>query len=147
MVGGEDRHPVASPKGELRLEGARGLANALGQLAVGERLPAKLDRRFGGRKLGVALDEVGEVHALFYTSDAKLRSSERHGRVALRSTGGLAPSPGQGERSQPPSPTSSRLHRSHGASQGPLTQGPKLQDHPIVGSWGRSIRARWIQAW
>ena len=62
VVGGEDGDAVAAAHAQLRFERTGRVGNALRQLRIGQRAPREADRGLVGRKCGVAVDEVGEVH-------------------------------------------------------------------------------------
>src|SRR5215471_1584787 len=64
MIGGEDRDPVAAGNAELRFERARGRDDALAERPVCEIAAREPQRNLLRREVGVAGDEVGEIHGM-----------------------------------------------------------------------------------
>ena len=68
MVGGQDGDPIARAHAQLRFQRARGLADAPGEVGIRQGRAGKPNRGLVRGERRVALDEVGEVHGVFWPS-------------------------------------------------------------------------------
>src|SRR5262249_25077872 len=75
-IGGEDCDPVAACDAELRFERTRGSDDAGGELRIGEVAALESQRDLLRREVGVADDQVGEVHDARSVGWAKAEQSE-----------------------------------------------------------------------